>query len=30
VEILEGVAAGEQVVVDPGNLVGGTPVIVTR
>ena len=30
VEILEGVAAGEQVVVDPGSLVGGTPVIVTR
>jgi RND family efflux transporter MFP subunit len=30
VEILEGVAAGEAVVVDPGNLVGGTPVIVTR
>ena len=30
VEILEGVAAGEQVVADPGSLVGGTPVIVTR
>src|SRR5512139_1751168 len=30
VEILEGVAAGEAVVTDPGNLVGGTPVIVTR
>jgi len=30
VEILEGVAAGEQVVVDPGSLVGGTPVTVTR
>jgi RND family efflux transporter MFP subunit len=30
VEILEGVAAGEPVVVDPGNLVGGTPVTVTR
>ncbi|MGZ8460616.1 MAG: efflux RND transporter periplasmic adaptor subunit [Candidatus Deferrimicrobiaceae bacterium] len=30
VEILEGVAAGESVVVDPGNLVGGTPVTVTR
>jgi len=30
VEILEGVAAGEPVVTDPGNLVGGTPVIVTR
>ena len=30
VEILEGVAAGEAVVVDPGNLVGGTPVTVTR
>ena len=30
VEILDGVAAGEPVVVDPGNLVGGTPVTVTR
>jgi len=30
VEILEGVAAGEAVVADPGNLVGGTPVTVTR
>jgi len=30
VEILEGVAAGEPVVVDPGNLLGGTPVTVTR
>lgn len=30
VEILEGVAAGETVVADPGNLVGGTPVTVTR
>lgn len=30
VEILEGVAAGEAVVNDPGSLVGGTPVIVTR
>jgi RND family efflux transporter MFP subunit len=30
VEILEGVAAGEQVVADPGSLVGGTPVTVTR
>jgi len=30
VEILEGIAAGEPVVVDPGNLVGGTPVTVTR
>jgi len=30
VEILEGVAAGEAVVADPGNLVGGEPVIVTR
>ncbi len=30
VEILEGVAAGEQVVADPGNLVGGMPVTVTR
>jgi RND family efflux transporter MFP subunit len=30
VEILEGIAAGEQVVADPGSLVGGTPVTVTR
>ena len=30
VEILEGVAAGEQVVAAPGNLVGGMPVTVTR
>ena len=30
VEILEGLAAGEQVVVDPGNLVGGAPVTVKR
>ena len=30
VEILEGVAAGESVVAEPGNLVGGTPVTVTR
>ena len=30
VEILEGVAAGESVVADPGSLVGGTPVTVTR
>ncbi|HEX7520090.1 MAG TPA: efflux RND transporter periplasmic adaptor subunit [Candidatus Deferrimicrobium sp.] len=30
VEILDGVAAGEQVVADPGNLVGGMPVTVTR
>jgi RND family efflux transporter MFP subunit len=30
VEILEGVAAGDAVVADPGNLVGGTPVTVTR
>jgi len=30
VEILEGVAAGEPVVTDPGNLVGGMPVTVTR
>jgi len=30
VEILEGVAAGEPVVTEPGNLVGGTPVTVTR
>jgi len=30
VEIVEGVAAGEQVVADPGNLVGGMPVTVNR
>ncbi|MCR4310792.1 MAG: efflux RND transporter periplasmic adaptor subunit [Deltaproteobacteria bacterium] len=30
VEILEGVVAGEAVVADPGSLVGGTPVTVTR
>lgn len=30
VEILEGVAAGEPVVADPGSLVVGTPVTVTR
>jgi hypothetical protein len=30
VEILEGIAPGEPVVVDPGNLVAGTPVRVTR
>ena len=30
VEILEGVAAGDAVVADPGSLVGGTPVTVTR
>jgi RND family efflux transporter MFP subunit len=30
VEILEGVAAGEAVVADPGGLVVGTPVTVTR
>jgi RND family efflux transporter MFP subunit len=30
VEILDGVDAGELVVVDPGNLVGGTPVTVAR
>jgi RND family efflux transporter MFP subunit len=30
VEILEGVAAGDPVVADPGNLVGGTLVTVTR
>jgi RND family efflux transporter MFP subunit len=30
VEILEGVAAGEAVVADPGSIVGGTPVTVTR
>jgi multidrug efflux pump subunit AcrA (membrane-fusion protein) len=28
VEILEGLAAGEPVVVDPGNLAGGLPVTV--
>jgi len=30
VEILEGVAPGEPVVVEPGNLAAGTPVRVTR
>jgi RND family efflux transporter MFP subunit len=30
IEILEGVAAGEPVVANPGNLVGGMPVTVTR
>jgi RND family efflux transporter MFP subunit len=30
VEVLEGVAAGETVVVEPGNLAGGQPVVVTR
>jgi HlyD family secretion protein len=30
IEILEGVAAGEPVVTNPGNLVGGMPVTVTR
>jgi len=30
VEILEGVAAGEPVVADPGSLVNGTPVTVIR
>jgi RND family efflux transporter MFP subunit len=30
VEILEGIAAGEPVVAEPGNLVGGMPVTVTR
>ncbi|MBP2673399.1 MAG: macA 4, partial [Deltaproteobacteria bacterium] len=30
VEVLEGLAAGETVVVEPGNLVGGTPVTVAR
>jgi RND family efflux transporter MFP subunit len=30
VEILEGVAAGDPVVADPGNLVGGMPVTVIR
>jgi RND family efflux transporter MFP subunit len=29
-EILEGLSAGEQVVVRPGNLVGGQPVLVTQ
>ncbi|HEY7586567.1 MAG TPA: efflux RND transporter periplasmic adaptor subunit [Candidatus Deferrimicrobiaceae bacterium] len=30
VEVLEGLASGEQVVVDPGNLAGGLPVTVTK
>jgi RND family efflux transporter MFP subunit len=30
VEVLEGLAGGEPVVVNPGNLIGGTPVTVTR
>ncbi len=30
VEILEGIDAGETIVVEPGNLVGGQPVTVTR
>jgi multidrug efflux pump subunit AcrA (membrane-fusion protein) len=30
VEVLEGLKAGEQVVVDPGNLVGGAPVALKR
>ena len=30
VEILEGVAAGELVVAEPGNLAGGLPVTVVR
>jgi RND family efflux transporter MFP subunit len=30
VEVLDGLAAGEPVVVDPGNLAGGAPVSVTR
>jgi RND family efflux transporter MFP subunit len=30
VEVLEGVVAGELIVVEPGNLVAGTPVTVTR
>jgi RND family efflux transporter MFP subunit len=30
VEVLEGLAAGERVVLDPGNLTGGAPVSVTR
>ncbi len=29
-EVLEGLAAGEEVVLEPGNLVGGAPVTVTR
>jgi hypothetical protein len=29
-EILEGIAAGDLVVVEPGNLTGGQPVTVTR
>ena len=30
VEVLEGLASGEQVVVEPGNLAGGLPVTVTK
>ncbi len=30
VEVLDGIAAGDPVVLAPGNLVGGTPVTVTR
>jgi RND family efflux transporter MFP subunit len=30
VEVLEGLSAGDAVVVEPGNLVGGTPIIVQR
>ena len=30
VEILDGIRAGDPVVADPGNLIGGAPVTVTR
>ncbi len=30
IEVLEGLAGGEPVVINPGNLIGGTPVTVTR
>jgi RND family efflux transporter MFP subunit len=30
IEIVEGIAAGEEVVIDPGNLVGGQSVVVER
>ena len=30
VEIVEGLASGEPVIVEPGNLVGGQPVIIVR
>ncbi len=30
VEILEGLAAGEAIVVEPGNLVGGQPVTIVK